>query len=81
MYRKIKVGFNSPMTEWLQNDLKEFVLDTIHSREFYECELFNSLDVSIKVNEFYKCKRNTYMEGENIWTLLVPFFWKKAMQL
>lgn len=81
IYRKLKIGFNSPMTEWLQGDLKEFVLDTIHSKDFYECELFNSLDVNIKINEFYKCKRNTFTEGENIWTLLVPFLWKKAMQL
>ena len=81
IYRKSKIGFNSPMTEWLQGDMKEFVLDTVHSREFLECELLNSLDVSIKVSEFYKQRRVTYTEGENIWISLVPFFWKKAMQL
>lgn len=82
IYRKSKLGFNSPMVEWMYGDLKEFILDTIHSKEFYECELFNPLDISIRVNEFYK-KNNggTYAEGEAIWTMLVPFFWKKAMQL
>lgn len=81
MYRKDKIGFNSPMTEWLKGDMKEFILDMIHSKEFYECELFNSLDVKIRVDEFYKCEKNTYSDGEGIWTLLVPFFWKKAMKL
>ena len=81
MYKKAKVGFNSPMTEWLQGDMKEFVLDTVHSREFLECELLNPLDVTIKVSEFYKRKQIAYTEGENIWISLVPFLWKKAMRL
>lgn len=81
MYRKGKIGFNSPMTEWLNGSMKEFVLDMIHSKEFYECELINSLNVSICVNEFYKCNKKAYADGELIWTMLVPFLWKKAMQL
>lgn len=81
IYRKSKLGFNTPMTEWLHGEWKEFILDSVHSREFYECELVNPLDISIRVNEFYKCKKNTYADGEVIWTLLVPFFWKKAMRL
>ncbi|MDE6713236.1 MAG: asparagine synthase (glutamine-hydrolyzing) [Lachnospiraceae bacterium] len=81
MYRKGKIGFNSPMTEWLMGDMKEFILDMVHSKDFYECELLNPLDVSIRVNEFYKNNKGTYSEGEAIWMLLVPFFWKKAMQL
>lgn len=81
MYKKPKVGFNSPMTEWLQGDMKEFVLDTVHSRDFLECGLLNPLDVSIKVSEFYKHEQVAYTEGENIWVSLVPYFWKKAMRL
>lgn len=81
LYRRIKMGFNSPMTEWLQGDMKEFILDTIHSQDFYECELINPLDVSITVHEFYKRERKIYTDGEKVWAALAPFFWKKAMQL
>lgn len=81
IYRRDKVGFNSPMTEWLQGDMKEFILDTIHSKEFYECELLNPLNVTIKINEFYKNQSNTFTSGEEVWKLLIPFLWKKAMQL
>lgn len=81
MYRKSKIGFNSPMTEWLQGEMREFILDMIHSKDFYECELLNPLDVAIRVNEFYRCNSNLYADGEYIWRLLAPFFWKKAMQL
>lgn len=81
MYRKFKIGFNSPMTEWLHGDMKEFVLDSIHSKEFYECELLNPLAVTIAVHQFYEKQKNTFHEGEAIWTQLVPFLWKKAMGL
>lgn len=81
MYRKGKIGFNSPMTEWLKGDMKEFILDTIHSKDFYECELLNPLLVKIIVSEFYKCNNNTFYAGASIWRLLVPFFWKKVMRL
>ncbi|NBH82479.1 asparagine synthase (glutamine-hydrolyzing) [bacterium C-53] len=81
MYRKSKVGFNSPLTEWLKGDMKEFILDTVHSKEFYECELLNPIYAKIMVDEFYKCKTNSFSDGQAIWTLLVPFLWKKAMCL
>lgn len=81
IYRRDKVGFNSPMTEWLQGNMKEFIMDMIHSKEFYECELLNPLNVIIKIHEFYKNQNNTFASGEEIWKLLVPFLWKKAMGL
>ena len=81
MYKKPKVGFNSPMTEWLQGEMKEFVLDTVHSKDFLECGLLNSLDTCIKVSEFYKLEQASYTDGESIWVSLVPYLWKKAMGL
>ena len=81
MYRKSKMGFNSPMSDWLKGDMKEYILDMVHSQEFYECELLNSLDAKIRVDEFYKCEKNTFADGEGIWTLLVPYLWKNAMRL
>ena len=81
IYRKDKIGFNSPMTEWMQGNMKEFILDTIHSKDFYECELLNPLNVIIKINEFYKNQNHDFESGQEIWKLLIPFLWKKAMHL
>lgn len=81
IYRKLKIGFNTPLTEWMHGEWKEFILDTVHSREFYECELVNPLDASIRVNEFYKHKMDTFEAGVGIWYSLLPFLWKKAMKL
>jgi hypothetical protein len=43
--------------------------------------LINPLEVSISVNELFKKEEMDFHSGENIWTALVPFFWKKAMML
>lgn len=79
LYRKLKIGFNAPVTEWFQGDLKEFLLDTIHSKDFYECELINPLDVTIKVNEFLYNNHGYYHEGEAVWKEIFPYLWKKAV--
>lgn len=79
LQRKLKIGFNAPITEWLHGDLKEFVLDSISSKEFYECELINPLLVKMLIQDFYMNDRRDYASGEAIWTAIVPYLWKKAV--
>lgn len=77
--RKLKIGWNSPATEWFKGEWKEFLLDTIHSRDFMECDLVNALDISVDVNEFLQNKEAVYHDGERIWTRIMPYLWKKAV--
>ena len=77
--RKSKMGWNSPATEWFKGEWKEFLLDTIHSRDFIECEIINALDISVDVNEFLQNEEAVYRDGERIWTRIIPYLWKKAV--
>lgn len=77
--RKLKIGFNDPLTEWFRGPLREFLLDTIHSRDFIECNLVNSLETTVIVHEFLKNTNITYQGGHEIWSLIVPYLWKKVM--
>lgn len=80
MYRKDKIGFNSPMTEWLKNsNMKDFVYDIVSSRDFIECDLINPMLIKMQLYDFYKNDKERFVDGEQIWTLLVPYIWKKAM--
>lgn len=81
IYKKRKVGFNTPFTEWLQGDMKEFILDEIHSQDFYNCELLNPLEATICIHDFYSKKRTDFSDGDLIWNKVMPYFWKKAMGL
>ena len=40
-YRKTKIGFSSPMVDWMKGPLKGFMLDTINSQSFRECSLID----------------------------------------
>ena len=77
--RKSKIGWNAPSTEWFKGEWKEFLMDTIHSRDFIECEMINALDICVDVNEFLQKRQDDYRDGERIWSKIVPYLWKKAV--
>jgi asparagine synthase (glutamine-hydrolysing) len=52
--RKSKIGFASPMIEWYKNALKPFVLDSLHSKEFLESEIWNGPLIRDFVNDCYR---------------------------
>lgn len=81
IYRKSKIGFNCPFTEWFRGDLKEIVLDAVHSKDFYECELINPLRTKILIDNFYSSDNDTFGAGQAVWVALFPYLWKRAMKL
>lgn len=78
--RKDKIGFAAPMVDWLKGDWKEFILDTINSKDFYESDLVNSLDICIDYNEFLNKTDNCLYDGERIWQKIVPYLWFKSIK-
>lgn len=52
--RTAKVGFASPINEWLKKDLKPFVLDSIHSRSFQTSTIWDGPQISSFVENGYK---------------------------
>ena len=77
--RKDKIGFSAPMDAWLRGTMKGFLLDTIHSRDFKECGLINSLETSMEVEKFLSNKEVDHIWGERIWQNIVLYLWEKVM--
>lgn len=78
-YRKTKIGFNSPVVEWMKGPLKEFMLDTINSKGFKESEIINGKSVAEQVRNVINNKNATFSDGEAAWTSLVPYLWERAV--
>ena len=78
-FRKTKIGFNSPIVDWMKGPLKEFMLDTISSRSFRECQLINPKRVGDGINSVIFGKDVTLADGVSAWTMLTPFLWEKAV--
>lgn len=76
---KKKLGFSSPMAEWFNNELREFLLDTISSRDFMECDLINPVHAKMLVGEFFRQKKSDLGSANVIWKAIAPYLWKKAV--
>lgn len=76
-YRRTKIGFNTPIVEWMQGPLKEYFTDIIASSSFNNCTLIDQLTVSAKVTQVINDPAATFAQGEQAWSALYPYLWEK----
>ena len=80
-WRKSKIGFNSPIVDWMQGDLKEWFLDTVHEKGFMESSLIdNPSDLQSQILSIVNKNTNSYVLAENSWKNLTPYIWEKAIK-
>jgi asparagine synthase (glutamine-hydrolysing) len=75
---KIKIGWNTPMGEWLNGKWKEWLLDELSSTEFANCNLVNKEKIKKMVDEFYITNLQDQDQGQLIWLKLQPYLIEKA---
>lgn len=78
-YRKNKVGFNTPIVEWMKGPLRSYFLDALASTSFRTSTLINPTDVSRHVRQVIDDENATYAMGESAWTELMPYLWEQAV--
>lgn len=80
-WRKSKIGFNSPIVDWMQGDLKEWFLDTVHEKGFMESNLIdNPSELQRQILSIANKNTNSYALAENSWKNLTPYIWEKAIK-
>lgn len=80
-WRKSKIGFNSPIVDWMQGDLKEWFLDTVHEKGFMESSLIdNPSELQRQILSIANKNTNSYVLAENSWKNLTPYVWEKAIK-
>ena len=77
-YRKTKIGFNSPVIDWMRGPLRSFILDTIESQALRESGLVDVSVVRKSVNKVLNTSNPTFNDGQDAWMALSPFFWERA---
>jgi asparagine synthase (glutamine-hydrolysing) len=75
--RKLKIGFNAPVSKWMREGWKEYMFDTIESREFKESETINPKRVEQKFMRVLNAKEEDYKSGYFLWKEFSPFLWQK----
>ena len=69
---KRKQGFAIPLSRWLRDDLRELMMDTIHSESFRERDAFNTTVIRQLAGEHV---RGAADHAETLWTVLVFELW------
>lgn len=81
-YRKSKIGFNSPILDWMQGELKPWFKETIESVEFKNSKLIKNHQVlKTRISNILEGKNNSFSEAVECWKELVPYIWEKSLKL
>ena len=65
-YRRNKIGFNSPIVDWMRGPLRSFFLDTLNSQGFKQCALVDPLRASKLVHHVMNESNATFSRGESL---------------
>ncbi len=78
--RRTKIGFNTPIVEWMQGPLKEYFEDVIHSSDFRGTDLLDPARVGAKVEYVMNHKEATFVQGEQAFSAIYPYLWERAFR-
>ncbi|MCR5673758.1 MAG: asparagine synthase (glutamine-hydrolyzing) [Lachnospiraceae bacterium] len=76
-YRRTKIGFNTPIVEWMKGPLREWFTDMTQSSSFLNCDLIDTGRVKAQIEEVIRNDAATFAMGEKAFTDLYPYLWEK----
>lgn len=71
--RRDKIGWNAPMHEWLSGPLRPEI------EAIYQ-DIGVSAKLSKEIKEFMAIPHPNYLDGERLWSDLMPVFWRKSLK-
>lgn len=77
-YRKSKIGFNTPINDWIKGGLKEYFEDTLNSIEFCNSNMVNPLKCKKRFQRIIRTEQPSYAWGQDFWIHFYPYLWEKA---
>lgn len=77
---KLKIGFNAPIVDWFKGPLNEWVLDSIKSKSFKECEYFNGQALETQFMKFVNDTKPKWNEAWQFWPPVHIVWWLSQLQ-
>lgn len=75
--RRSKIGFSTPVAEWFRGPWREFMLDTVHSSSFAECDLIEPDAVRTKIETAVHHDVPVH-QADRAWAAIMPYFWEQG---
>lgn len=79
VYRKDKIGFNAPVHAWMNNELRSWIGDLVHSTSFKNSTLIDKKRVFEMVNTALSEKETSFIKGTKLFEQLIPVIWEKSL--
>jgi asparagine synthase (glutamine-hydrolysing) len=76
-YRRTKIGFNTPIVEWMKGPLKDYFKDITGSVSFANCDLIDPVSVRTQIDEVIEDPKATFAMGERAFMNLYPYLWEQ----
>nr|WP_299381552.1 asparagine synthase (glutamine-hydrolyzing) [Allomuricauda sp.] len=79
-WRKSKIGFSSPIVDWMQNELSEWFMDVVNSDSFLQSELVsNPEQLRNRITQIVNKENHNFTAAQKCWSDLSPYIWEKAV--
>ena len=78
-YRRTKIGFNSPVVDWMRGPLRAYFMDTLSSTAFNNCDLVDAPRARRLVEHVVNEPNATFKSGEQAWWSVLPYLWSAAL--
>lgn len=78
-YRRTKIGFNSPIVDWMRGPLRSYFMDTLGSAAFNNCDLVDAPRARRLVEQVVNDPGATFKSGEQAWWSVLPYLWSDAL--
>ncbi|MCM1153915.1 MAG: asparagine synthase (glutamine-hydrolyzing) [Roseburia sp.] len=75
--RKSKIGFNTPIVEWMKGPWREWMQDTVAGLDFKQSKVVDPVRTKDMVDKVIMSSETSYSEGEKAWEMLMPYLWEK----
>lgn len=77
IYRKYKMGFQTPIVDWLKGPWKNYFLDLVNSQDFLKSNLVDAERARKQIENVISGEDATYREGEQAYAAIQPYLWEK----
>lgn len=75
--RKTKIGFHTPLVEWMQGALKEFFGDLVTSADFINSNMIDGRQVRSKILKVLYGEKVSFLQAEDAYRAVCPFLWER----
>lgn len=77
--RKSKIGFGTPLVDWMKTSWRTYLLEMIHSDGFNQSGFINPKLTRKLVSNVIHNANPSFAEGGYAWSELAPYLWEKSV--